>query len=106
MKFTKLCLLSICAAALPLTLNAQQPAQDGPAAPAAPVADTVTVPVAAPAEEATTFGSLDVDEDGRLSLTESEKSARIKVEFGALDINKDSYLSMEEYGKLSPVKPE
>lgn len=117
MKTTKLCLLSLCATIIPLNLSAQQQDEERPTAPAAtapaghqepaaPGAGTTAPPVSAQLEGTITFGSLDVDEDGRLSMIESEKSAQVKDEFGSLDSDKDSYLSIEEFGRLSQVNPQ
>jgi hypothetical protein len=108
MKISKLCLLSLCASVLPLAVNAQQQDQESQPAPAAeqaPAAAGDSTPAAAHIDGLNTFGSLDIDADGRLSMTESEKSASVKDQFGSLDTDKDSFLSAEEFGKLSPVNP-
>jgi hypothetical protein len=57
-------------------------------------------PALAQSATSKSFNDLDVDGDGRISLTEAERDADVSRAFIGADANKDGYLSPAEFRRL------
>lgn len=81
------------AAWLPLAAIAQTPP--------APPADAS----AQPAQQGTTFESLDTNSDGKISKAEAEANANVKAQFANYDINGDGFIERDEVSNANKANP-
>jgi hypothetical protein len=86
-------LIIAAAAFLPLAAIAQTPP--------APPADAS----AQPAQQGTTFESLDTNSDGKISKTEAEANANVKAQFSSYDINGDGFIERDEVSNANKANP-
>ena len=96
MKASRLFVAGAAVALLPLAVLAQSPTPDQ-TDPQQPSAESQPAPQA----RGTTFESLDVDSDGRISKAEAEANANVAAQFSKYDQNGDGFIERAEVNQAN-----